>query len=134
MKSNSHAPRMFGLLVLAATLTACAQPRVQESVADEAVTAEGVSLLTDQVASLRRYSAQMEEIYASQEAEILSLQRYGARMEEIYAAQEAEIESLRREIARRGPSQSKRLFERRSTTHAAHTLSIDNIFSRPSHR
>jgi hypothetical protein len=84
MKSNSHAPRMFGLLVLAATMTACAQPRVQESAADEAVTAERVSLLTDQVASLQRYSAQMEEIYASQEAEIVS---------------------LRQEIARRGPSQ-----------------------------
>ena len=84
MKSNSHAPRMFGLLVLAATLTACAQPRVQESAADEAVTAERVSLLTDQVASLQRYSAQMEQIYAAQEAEILSLQQ---------------------EIARRGPSQ-----------------------------
>ena len=68
------------------------------------MTAESVSLLTKQVASLQRYSAQMEEIYASQAAEILSLQRYRARMEEIYAAQEAEIESLRREIARRGPS------------------------------
>lgn len=103
MKSNSHAPRMFILLVLAATLTACAQPRIKESRADDAVTAERVSLLTDQVASLQRYSAQMEEIYASQEAEILSLQRYSARMEEIYAAQEAEIESLKQEIARRGP-------------------------------
>ncbi len=104
MKPNSHAPRMFGLLV-AATLTACAQPRAQESAADVAMTAERVSLLTDQMASLQRYSAQMEEIYAAQEAEIMSLKRYSARMEEIYAAQEAEILSLQQEIARRGPSQ-----------------------------
>ena len=104
MKSCSHAPRVFGVLLLAPTLIACAQSRVQES-PDEAATAERIALLTDQVASLQRYSAQMEEIYAAQEAEIVSLQRYGARMEEIYASQEAEIVSLQQEIARRGPSQ-----------------------------
>ena len=83
MKSCSHAPRLFGVLLLAPTLIACAQSRVQESPA-EAATAERIALLTDQVASLQRYSAQMEEIYAAQEAEILSLEQ---------------------EIARRGPSQ-----------------------------
>ena len=77
MKSNDHRRRTFGLMLLAGivTLPACVQPRVQEPEASEAATAERIALLTNQVASLQRYTSQMEEIYAAQEAEILSLRR-----------------------------------------------------------
>jgi hypothetical protein len=71
MKLNSHAPRMFGLAMVSAALTACAQPRAGggEPTEDE------VSLLTNQVQSLERYASRMEELYAAQEAEILSLRQ-----------------------------------------------------------
>ena len=81
MKSTVHIRRMFGLILLAvATLPACVQPRVQQPEGSEAATAERVSLLTRQVASLERYTSQMEEIYAAQEAEILRLRQQVASL------------------------------------------------------
>jgi hypothetical protein len=74
MKLNSHAPRMFGLVMVLAALTACAQPRVQTAGSEEP-TEDAVSLLTNQVQSLERYASRMEELYAAQEAEILSLRQ-----------------------------------------------------------
>jgi hypothetical protein len=74
MKLTSHAPRVFGLLVVLAALTACAQPRVQTAAGGEP-TDDAVALLKDQVQSLERYSSQMERLYAAQEAEILRLRQ-----------------------------------------------------------
>lgn len=75
--------RVFTLILLAgvAALPACVQPRTtgaiahQEVEADEAVTAERVFVLGQQVESLTRYASQMEQLYAAQEAEILALRR-----------------------------------------------------------
>jgi hypothetical protein len=72
MKLNRHA-RMFGLLVASAALAACAQSRVQQPTANESASPAVYS--ADQVASLERYAARMEELYASQEAEILRLRQ-----------------------------------------------------------
>ena len=72
MKFKSHAPRLFGLLV-PLVLAACAQPRVEETAGGEPP-GETASL-THQVATLERYAARMEEIYAAQEAEILQLRQ-----------------------------------------------------------
>jgi hypothetical protein len=72
MKSNRHAPRMFGLLVVLAALAACVQPREQPTANESASPAVDSA---DQVASLKRYAARMEEIYAAQEAEILRLRQ-----------------------------------------------------------
>lgn len=73
MKCNRHAPRMFGLLVVLAALAACAQPRVQQPTANDSGSPAVHS--ADQFASLERYAARMEEIYAAQEAEILELRQ-----------------------------------------------------------
>ena len=82
MKSTVDLHRMLGLILLAsvATLPACVQPRVQQPEGSEGATAERVSLLTNQVASLQRYTSQMEELYAAQEAEILKLRQQVASL------------------------------------------------------
>jgi hypothetical protein len=75
--------RVLNLILLAgvATLPACVQPRTtgaiahQEVEADEAVTAERLFVLGQQVESLTKYASQMEQLYAAQEAEILALRR-----------------------------------------------------------
>ena len=74
MKLTTHAPRMCGLFVALATLTACAQPRVQPAAGSEP-NDDAVLLLSNQVQSLQRYSSQMEQLYAAQEAEILRLRQ-----------------------------------------------------------
>jgi hypothetical protein len=62
-------------------LLGCAQapPRPAAASTDPArdvdATTEKIAELAEQVASLTRYAARMEQIYASQEAEILSLRR-----------------------------------------------------------
>jgi hypothetical protein len=65
--------RVLNLILLAgvAALPACVQPRTT----DEAVTAERVFVLGQQVESLTKYASQMEELYAAQEAEILALRQ-----------------------------------------------------------
>jgi hypothetical protein len=73
MKSNRHAPRMFGLFAVLAALTACAQPRLQQPMVNDSASPAVYS--ADRFAALERYAAQMEEIYASQEAEILKLRQ-----------------------------------------------------------
>ena len=105
MKFNGRIRRTLVILAGVAALTACVQPRVQQSQAGEAVAEDEVSLLTNQLESLQKYASRMEQIYAAQEAEILSPQRYASRMDQIYAAQEAEILSLQRQVASMSPRQ-----------------------------
>lgn len=73
MKLNSHVLRVSGVVTMLAALTACAQPR--QEAARTAPAEDAVSLLTHQVQSLERYTAQMEQRYAAQEAEILRLRQ-----------------------------------------------------------
>ena len=63
MQANKSVRRLVGLMLFigVATLPACVQPRVAE--------------LSKQLEDTARYAARMEEIYASQEAEILSLRK-----------------------------------------------------------
>lgn len=71
-------------------LAACAQPQAQQSATsatavrepgpDAAATAERVAELAQQLESVTRYAAQMEEIYAAQEAEILALRQQVASL------------------------------------------------------
>lgn len=70
-----------------ALLTACVQPQAQQSATavrepgpDAAATAERVAELAQQLESMSRYAAQMEEIYAAQEAEILALRQQVASL------------------------------------------------------
>jgi hypothetical protein len=77
MKLNSHAPRMFGPVMVLAVLMACAQPRAGGGEPTE----DAVSLLTNKVQSLERYASRMEELYAAQEAEILKLRQEVAAFE-----------------------------------------------------
>lgn len=76
------------LLAAVAALPACVQPRTtgagahQEVEADEAVTAERVVVLGQQVESLTRYASQMEQLYAAQEAEILALRQEVSRLKD----------------------------------------------------
>jgi hypothetical protein len=72
MKSNRHAPRMFGFVVVLVALAACAQPRVQQPTANDSASP---AVDSTKVANLERYAARMEEIYAAQEAEILRLRQ-----------------------------------------------------------
>lgn len=82
--------RALNLILLAgvAALPACVQPRTtgasahEEVEADEAVTAERVFVLGQQVESLTRYASQMEQLYAAQEAEILALRQEVARLKD----------------------------------------------------
>jgi len=90
MKANGSVRIVFNLVLLASctALPACVQPRTtnasahQEVEADEAVAAERVFVLGQQVASLTKYAAQMEQLYAAQEAEILALRQEVARLKQ----------------------------------------------------
>ena len=76
--------RSLVLLASCTLLPACVQPQVQQratpdsavrDVAPEAVTPERVAELAQQLESVSRYAARMEELYAAQETEILALRQ-----------------------------------------------------------
>jgi hypothetical protein len=81
MKANGSARRVLYPMFLASliALPGCVQPRVQQPAANDSASSAADPLAV-QLESLQRYAAQMEELYAAQEAEILRLREQVANL------------------------------------------------------